>query len=327
LLSDFRFPSPSFIHDTHQTLSLVKFTIVTPHFNQLEWLRLCVASVADQASERGLAIEHIVQDAGSAGIAEFARAHDAAIFPEDGLSTAADNALSPHPYSTYRLSIYRERDSGMYDAINRGFRRAKGEVVAWLNADEQYLPGTLAKVARAMTAHPESDILMGDAVVTDPSGAYLCSRTCLTPNRLHSLVSGNLSFLSAATFLRRSVIDRGLFLPASWRVVGDAAWAVELLDSGVTMRRIPAYLSAFADTGDNLCLRPEAAEEMARLAKLAPRWARYLRPAITAWFRFRKLLSGAYRLAPFSYEVYAKENAHHRQNFEVNHPTQRWPGR
>jgi glycosyltransferase involved in cell wall biosynthesis len=305
----------------------MKFTIVTPHFNQLEWLRLCVASVADQASECGLAIEHIVQDAGSAGIEEFAQAHKGAFYTEDGLSTAADNALSPPPNSTYRLSIYSEKDSGMYDAINRGFRRAKGDVVAWLNADEQYLPGTLVKVAQAMTAYPESDLLMGDVIVTDPSGTYVCSRTCITPNRLHSLVSGNLSFLSAATFLRRSVIDRGLFLPAGWRVVGDAAWAVELLKSGVTMRRMPQYLASFVDTGDNLCLRPEAAAEMARLAKLAPRWAQYLRPAIIAWFRVRKLLSGAYRLAPFSYEVFTKENLHHREKFEVNHPTQRWPGR
>jgi glycosyltransferase involved in cell wall biosynthesis len=305
----------------------MKFTIVTPHFNQLEWLRLCVASVADQASDRSLAIEHIVQDAGSAGLEEFARTHDAAFYPEGGLSAAAGNAPSPNPHSNYSLSIYREKDAGMYDAINRGFRRATGEVVAWLNADEQYLPGTLARVADTMTKEPECDMLMGDAVVTDPSGGYVCSRTCLTPSRLHSLVSGNLSFLSAANFLRRSVIERGLFLPAGWRVVGDAAWATDLIASGVTMRRIPQYLASFVDTGDNLCLRPEAAAEMARLAKLAPRWAQYLRPAIIAWFRVRKLLSGAYRLAPFSYEVFTKGNLHHRQKFEVNHPTQRWPGR
>jgi glycosyltransferase involved in cell wall biosynthesis len=302
-------------------------TVVTPHFNQLEWLQLCVASVADQASEQGLVIEHIVQDAGSAGIEEFARTHDAAIFAEDGLSAAAGNALSPNPHSFYRLSIYREKDSGMYDAINRGFRRANGELVAWLNADEQYLPGTLARVAQAMSEDPQSDMLMGDVVVTDPSGAYVCSRTCLTPRRLHSLVSGNLSFLSAATFLRRSVIDRGLFLPAGWRVVGDAVWAVELLDSGITMRRIPAYLSAFADTGCNLSVRQEANAERQLLSAQAPLWARLLRPVVVAWFRFRKLLTGAYHLAPFSYELFTKANPHHRQRFKVNHPTQRWPGR
>ena len=59
----------------------MRFTIVTPSFNQLDWLELCVASVADQ---QGVAsIEHIVQDAGTPGIEEFAR-HLGADFYQEG---------------------------------------------------------------------------------------------------------------------------------------------------------------------------------------------------------------------------------------------------
>jgi len=302
----------------------MKFSIITPHFGQLDWLSLCVASVADQVGDNNLCIEHIIRDAGTLGIEDFARSHGAAYYTGD---LSDPNIGSPRASSSYTLSIFSEKDSGMYDAINRGFRRASGDIVAWLNADEQYLCNSLAKVAIAATEHPSCDMLFGDVVVTTTAGAYICSRTGIIPTRLHSLVSGNLSFLSAANFLRRSVIQRGLFLPDGWRVGGDAAWATRLIASGVTMRRIPQYLASFVDTGDNLCLRPEAADERARLSKMAPRWAQYLRPAIIAWFRVRKLLAGAYHITPFSYDVFTKARPNQRTRFEVHRPTQRWAGR
>jgi len=92
----------------------VKISIVTPSFRNSDWLKLCVASVADQA---GVEVEHIVQDAQS----------------DDGTQEwlARDR----------RVQAYIEKDLGMYDAINRGWRRATGEILAYLNCDEQYQPG------------------------------------------------------------------------------------------------------------------------------------------------------------------------------------------
>jgi hypothetical protein len=69
----------------------VKFTIVTPHFNQLEWLRLCVASVADQVKENGLFVEHIIQDAGTPGMQAFALEHGAAFYSAQPLNIAGLN--------------------------------------------------------------------------------------------------------------------------------------------------------------------------------------------------------------------------------------------
>jgi glycosyltransferase involved in cell wall biosynthesis len=304
----------------------VKFTIVTPHFNQLEWLRLCVASVADQVKENGLFIEHIIQDAGTPGMEAFALEHGAAFYSAQQSSHVPDDISAP-ANASYRLSIDSQPDAGMYDAINRGFRRAMGDILAWLNADEQYLPGSLEKVAAAFNAHPQAEMIFGDAVVTDPSGEYLCSRTAVKPQRLHSLGSGNLSFLSAANFVRRDVVNKGHLIPEGWRVVGDAAWAVDLLAAGVSMRRLPDYLSAFVDTGDNLSIRKEAREEHLRLAAMAPAWSRLARPLLIAGFRCRKLLAGAYYLKPFSYEIFTKGQPAKRQRFQVTQPTQRWRGR
>src|SRR5260370_32299080 len=95
-----------------------RFSIITPSFRSSAWLKLCLASVADQ----GISLEHIVQDAGSDdGTLEW--------LPEDP-----------------RALVFVEKDLGMYDAINRGMRRAKVDFFAYLNCDAQYLPVVLNAV-------------------------------------------------------------------------------------------------------------------------------------------------------------------------------------
>ncbi|MBA3650728.1 MAG: glycosyltransferase, partial [Chthoniobacterales bacterium] len=133
-------------------------SVVTPSFNQSDWLRLCVASVADQA---GVEHEHLVQDARSA----------------DGTQDwlARDN----------RVVAVSEPDHGMYDAINRGLRRATGEICAYLNCDEQYLPATLARVAAYFRDHPEVDLLFGDVILVDENGQPVSYRRTVLPDRAH----------------------------------------------------------------------------------------------------------------------------------------------
>jgi glycosyltransferase involved in cell wall biosynthesis len=97
----------------------MKFSIVTPSFRNSQWLRLCVASVSDQ---QGVELEHIVQDSCS----------------DDGTRD-----WLPHDQ---RVKAVIEKDSGMYDTANRGYRRARGDILAYLNCDEQYLPGALKAV-------------------------------------------------------------------------------------------------------------------------------------------------------------------------------------
>ena len=350
---------------------------MTPSFNQLDWLRLCVASVRDQVADEStderpatsdlprpsafgprlsstLRVEHIIQDAGTPGIEDFAREVGADFYREGKLIFAsamssderrATSAVSPstldsHPSllqssprsSTldprpYRLAVHCESDSGMYDAINRGLRRSSGDVCAWLNCDEQYLPGALATASAWLGSHPRIDILCGDIVVTDPDGKYLCSRTALAPQRLHTLISGNLSFLSAATFFRRRLVEAGHYLPDEWKVVGDAAWAERLISKGVRFGTVRKYLAAFADTGENLSVNALATHEKGKLAKQAPVWALRMRGLIINHFRLRKYFSGAYRLKPFSYSVYTHASGSHRMEHTVGHPTQLWPGR
>ena len=140
-------------------------SVVTPSYQQLDWLRLALASVADQ---EGVDVEHIVQDGGSAGV-------------EDMFREMVDSSAQPHQHA--RLFV--EKDSGMYDAINRGLRRASGEICGYLNCDEQYLPGALSDVANYFTTHPEIDVLFGDAILVNAKGLPLSYRRVTLPSLAH----------------------------------------------------------------------------------------------------------------------------------------------
>jgi glycosyltransferase involved in cell wall biosynthesis len=161
----------------------MQFSIITPSFRSSEWLKLCIASVADQ----GVEAEHIVQDSCS----------------DDG----TQDWLPRDP----RVKAFIEKDAGMYDAINRGLRRANGEILAYLNADEQYLPGALAAVARCFAAHPEAAVVFGDTIIVDRSGNWRQSRRACLPRKYHTWVSDTMGVTSCATFFRRSLLQRGCF--------------------------------------------------------------------------------------------------------------------
>src|SRR5438132_83318 len=122
---------------------VVDVSVVTPSFNMLGYLRRSCASVADQA---GATHEHLVIDGGST----------------DG----TPEGLTEHP----EIAGVVEHDLGLYDAVNKGFRRARGELLSHLNCDEQYLPGALAFVREYFGVHPEVVILFGDGLVVRPAG-------------------------------------------------------------------------------------------------------------------------------------------------------------
>jgi glycosyltransferase involved in cell wall biosynthesis len=169
------------------------FSIITPSFRSSKWLKLCIASVADQ---QGASFEHIVQD------------------------SCSDDGTQDWLPQDKRVKAFIEKDQGMYDAANRGFRRASGDILAYLNCDEQLLPGALQAVKKFAGAHPEADVILTDSVVTDASGAYLCHRLSLAP--IESEMWIRFPVLSCGLFVRRRVLhDMGLFVDTQWRDLGD----------------------------------------------------------------------------------------------------------
>jgi len=283
-----------------QDVKTLQFSIVTPSFRSSPWLQLCIPSVADQ----GVDLEHIVQD------------------------SCSDDGTFDWLTSDPRVKPFIEKDSGMYDAVNRGMKRATGEILAYLNCDEQYLPGALQAVWDHFHKHPETEILFANTVVIDANGEFLCYRKAEAPLLAYTLGAGALSTLTCSMFFRRSVIDRhGLFFDGRLRDLGDADWVLRALRKKLRMASLPRFTSAFAFTGANMNLGPNAIREKAEFRRLAPFWLRPFRPLIVAHHRVRRFLYGAYRQAPFSYSIYTQADRRARRTFQVPEPSHRWPTR
>jgi hypothetical protein len=196
-----------------------------------------------------------------------------------------------------------------------------------LNCDEQYLPGALREVGNFFAAHHWVDIVFADNVIIDADGNYICHRKVLKPLKYHSWVC-TLGVLSSAMFFRRSILEKyGLFLDAKWRDFGDVDWILRALDQRVPMAVLRRFTSVFADTGDNMNLKPNARRETQLMIKSAPLMVQKLSPALKAYHRLRRLLHGIYFQKPFSYSVYTQHSPNRRVEVHVDKPTFIWKGR
>jgi glycosyltransferase involved in cell wall biosynthesis len=121
-------------------------SVVTPSLNQGEFIETAILSVLTQGSPA----EYVVVDGGS----------------EDGTLEVVRRYGS-------RLEWTSEPDRGQYDALNKGFARTTGEIMAWLNADDFYLPGCFAAVEDIFDRFPEVDWICGTMVAIANSRGQL----------------------------------------------------------------------------------------------------------------------------------------------------------
>lgn len=286
------------------------FSIVTPSFRANAWLPLCIASVEEQGGnaeklkdrKAEIQIEHIVQDAGS-----------------------DDGTLDWLPRDS-RVKTFVEKDAGMYDAINRGMRKATGELCAYLNCDEQYLPGALQKVADFFEKHPEVDVVFADAVIVDARGEYICHRKAQVPFK--DQLWFRMPVLTCAMFMRRRVFaEHGVFFDVSKKVAGDVFWVMEVQKRGLKMAALREFTSVFTETEGNLGVGGKADEEFLDIRARMPARVRRFLPLYLLYHRLRSVWSGIYLQKPFSYALYTRENAAERTVKHVSKPTQIWKGR
>ena len=111
-------------------------TVVTPTLNAAHVLERNLSGMASQHAD----FEHIIQDGGS---------------------TDDTAELVARYGSRYDVRMYQERDSGIYDGVLRGMARARGDILAWLGADDLYMPWTLSTVEHMFSCHPEVDWIIG----------------------------------------------------------------------------------------------------------------------------------------------------------------------
>lgn len=275
------------------------FSVITPSLNMLGYLRICSNSISDQDVD----FEHIVVDCLS---------NDGT---QDWLKTRADV-----------LSIC-EKDQGMYDAINKGIAMSKGEIISYLNCDEQYLPGVLKKVYDYFMLNPNVDILFGNTLFIDPNGSLLAFRKGFVP-RWHYIWVSHLYLQSCSMFIRRDVFNSGLFFNTNWKTIGDSEFVVRALRKGFNARHINQYFSTFTLTEYNLGASQLAKSEIKSFREQSPLWLRNSKFIINTLIRFEKLINFSYwEKFPISYSIYTLRNPVVRSSFISKSASPMYPRR
>lgn len=166
----------------HLENDLPRITIVTPSFNQGEFLEDTILSVLNQAYPN---LEYIIIDGGSS----------------DGSVEIIKRFADDLSYWTS------EKDNGQSSAINKGWQRATGEILCWLNSDDYLLPGTLLRVAEIFKIHPDAGFIHANAIRIDqagqPSGEPLGGQFDLHA----SLVQSKNPVAQPTTFITRKALD------------------------------------------------------------------------------------------------------------------------
>lgn len=185
----------------------MRFSIVTPNYNGERFLEETIASVLAQRAD-GVDLEYIVVDGGSTDASmDIIEKH------RSGIST-----------------IIAEEDDGPADAISKGLSRASGDILSWLNSDDYYYPGALARVAEAMQRSPDRTLCFGHCPIVDERGREIRRGITRFKELFYPVASRfviqSINFLSQpATFFRKSAWESA----GSLRRDFVAAWDYDFL--------------------------------------------------------------------------------------------------
>jgi glycosyltransferase involved in cell wall biosynthesis len=169
-------------------------TIVTPSYNQALFLEATMRSVLEQDYPR---IEYIIIDGGS-----------------------TDSSMDIIKKYADRLACWiSEKDRGQTDALNKGFKRATGDILAWINSDDTYEPGAIREAVEWLQARPEIGLVYGDANFIDDEGDWTISSS---PDGLSSPAKRLCAYPPA-----------GRFFPSRSLAAGGSARSVVLLRHGL----------------------------------------------------------------------------------------------
>jgi glycosyltransferase involved in cell wall biosynthesis len=229
-------------------------SIVTPSFNQADYLETAMLSVLEQDYPH---IEYILIDGGS-----------------------TDGSLQIIGRHADRLSFWiSESDQGQAEAINKGLRRASGELVAWLNSDDVLMPGAVAEAVAAAQKHPTAGMVYADGLMVDSE------LRLLDPHRYRTLSSLDLlSFevlLQPTVFMRRSALEQVGWLNEQYHLILDhelwvrisskyplqhirSCWALERTHS---QAKTVQQAAAFVEEAQRLIDWAAASEEFAELVR------------------------------------------------------------
>lgn len=197
----------------------MKFSIITPSLNQGSFITDCIESVRTQLGD-GFEVEHIVTDAGS--------------------TDETLEVLKKYP----DINWVSEPDQGMSDGINKGFLKATGDWLMWLNCDDYLEPNALAKVADFISKHPDADVVHGDCIFVQEDQATIRRKYDTQVDAWDLLFLGCV-IPSTSTFYRRAIVDAGHLLDVNYKNTMDLEYYLRLMHLGYRFSYLPEALAYF----------------------------------------------------------------------------------
>ena len=180
-------------------------SIITPSYNQAKYLEQTITSVLEQSYP---SIEYIVVDGKS-----------------------KDNSIDIIKKYADKLAYWvSEKDKGQADAINKGFSRATGEIIAWLNSDDYYLPGAVQAVVKVFEENPDIVLVYGNMLAVNEHGV-----TFNTMNYSQLTLKDLLCFNiigQPAVFMRRSALQQTSGLDATFHFLLDHLLWIQIAKQG-----------------------------------------------------------------------------------------------
>lgn len=215
----------------------MKISIVTPSFNSALYIRETLQSVVSQQGD--FTIEYFVVDNCSTdGTKEII---------EDFQRTLANDSF-PLGCNSVELNFISENDQGMYDAINKGLSKATGDVFAWINSDDIYLPGAFNTILKVFTKYPEFQWIKGitsyissNSVIYQAGDCFLYSQEWISKGiygRAHYFIQQD------SVFWRRTLWNEVSAINHSLKLAGDYyLWVA--FSKHAPLVSVKAYLSCF----------------------------------------------------------------------------------
>jgi glycosyltransferase involved in cell wall biosynthesis len=212
-------------------------SIVTPSFNQVSFIGEALASVRLQNYQK---YEHLVIDG---------------VSTDGTVDLLRDQTKKEEQRRVFWTS---EADSGQSNALNKGFRRAKGDIIGWLNSDDRYHAGCFEHIVQAFHDNPDVDIVYGDYLMVDEIGNAIEIRREIEFNAFILRYHRILYIPTTATFFRRVIFDEGNWLDEKLQYAMDLEFFIRLSERGYRFKHISQLLADFRMQPDSkTCSSPD----------------------------------------------------------------------